>query len=153
MQTTICFTNHGGVGQFSVPQPPQAVPLPWWIGSQSLFEGHSNGEDQLPAASRQLHHAVVPRVGPGPAVTEERGTVTTTGHCRAVTVDFDRRRPILGSISRERKKKREKKKREKKRENLEIRCCSPNPDPSLAGFSVLRGGKKTMRGLLAEASR
>ncbi|CAL9125677.1 unnamed protein product [Musa acuminata var. zebrina] len=77
MQTTICFTNHGGVGQFSVPQPPQATPLPWWIGSQSLFEGHSNGEDQLPAASRQLHHAVVPRVGPGPAVTEEKGTVTT----------------------------------------------------------------------------
>ena len=78
MQTTICFTNHGGVGQFSVPQPPQATPLPWWIGSQSLFEGHSNGEDQLPAASRQLHHAVVPRVGPGPAVTEEKGTVTTS---------------------------------------------------------------------------
>ncbi|RRT61993.1 hypothetical protein B296_00020350 [Ensete ventricosum] len=121
MQTTICFTNHGGVGQFSVPQPPQVAPLPWWIGSQSLFEGHSNGEDQLPAASRQLHHAVVPRVGPGPAVTEERGT--------------------------------RKKKREKKRENLEIRCCSPDPDPSLAGFSVLRGEKKTMRGLLAKASR
>ncbi|RWW43095.1 hypothetical protein BHE74_00051278, partial [Ensete ventricosum] len=49
-------------------------------------------------------------------------------------VDFDRCQPILGGISRGRKKK-----REKKRENLEIRCCSPNPDPSFTGFSTLRG--------------
>ncbi|RWW05903.1 hypothetical protein GW17_00030801 [Ensete ventricosum] len=49
-------------------------------------------------------------------------------------VDFDRSRPILGSISRGRKKK-----REKKRENLEIRHCSPDPDSSPASFSVLRG--------------
>ncbi|RZS02993.1 hypothetical protein BHM03_00033116, partial [Ensete ventricosum] len=32
---------------------------------------------------------------------------TVIGHCRAATVDFDRRRPILGSINRGRKKKRE----------------------------------------------
>ncbi|RRT79580.1 hypothetical protein B296_00017615 [Ensete ventricosum] len=31
-----------------------------------------------------------------------------------------------------------KKKREKKRDNLEIRCCSPDLDPSPASFSVLR---------------
>ncbi|RWW32574.1 hypothetical protein GW17_00002744 [Ensete ventricosum] len=30
------------------------------------------------------------------------------------------------------------KKREKKRENLEIRRCSPDPDPSPVGFSTLR---------------
>ncbi|RRT82438.1 hypothetical protein B296_00014042 [Ensete ventricosum] len=57
-------------------------------------------------------------------------------------------------------KKREKKKREKEMENLEIRRCSPDPDPSLAGFSALRGEnlrrsreKKTTSGLLAEASQ
>ncbi|RWW68761.1 hypothetical protein BHE74_00023736 [Ensete ventricosum] len=57
-------------------------------------------------------------------------------------------------------KKREKKKREKEMENLEIRRCSPDPDPSLAGFSALRGEnlrrsreKKTTSELLAEASQ
>ncbi|RRT68710.1 hypothetical protein B296_00036014 [Ensete ventricosum] len=51
-----------------------------------------------------------------------------------------------------RAKKREQKKREKKRENLEIRCCSPDVDPSPASFSALRGENKTMCRLLTEAS-
>ncbi|RWV82929.1 hypothetical protein GW17_00055532 [Ensete ventricosum] len=52
------------------------------------------------------------------------------------------------------------KKREKKRENLEIRRCSPDPNPSPAGFSMLHGenlrrsqGEGTTQGLLTEASR
>ncbi|RWW56259.1 hypothetical protein BHE74_00037037 [Ensete ventricosum] len=39
---------------------------------------------------------------------------------RSVMIDFDRRRPLSGGISRGRRKK-----REKKRENLEIWCCCP----------------------------
>ncbi|RWW67169.1 hypothetical protein BHE74_00025399 [Ensete ventricosum] len=46
-------------------------------------------------------------------------------------VDFDRHQPVSGSISLGRKK------REKKRENMEIWHCSPNPDVSPTGFSVL----------------
>ncbi|RWV98260.1 hypothetical protein GW17_00038904 [Ensete ventricosum] len=43
------------------------------------------------------------------------------------------------------------KKREKKRENLEKRCCSPDPDPSLVGriFNDC-GEKKTTCRLLTE---
>ncbi|WOL08936.1 nuclear transcription factor Y subunit A-7 [Canna indica] len=83
MQTTVCFSNHGGVAQFSDSQPPQAAPVPWWVGSQpllgehfgqlkSLTEGHCSGEDQLPAASRQLGHGVAPKAGLGSAATELR---------------------------------------------------------------------------------
>ncbi|RWW61589.1 hypothetical protein BHE74_00031350 [Ensete ventricosum] len=50
------------------------------------------------------------------------------------------------------------KKREKKRENLDIRHYSPDPDPSLAGFSMLRRenlrrsrGEGMTSGLLAES--
>ncbi|RZR99822.1 hypothetical protein BHM03_00029446 [Ensete ventricosum] len=39
---------------------------------------------------------------------------------RSVTIDFDHHRPLLGGISRGRRKK-----REKKKENLEIRHCFP----------------------------
>ncbi|RWW24876.1 hypothetical protein GW17_00010810 [Ensete ventricosum] len=88
--------------------------------------------------------------------------LVASGPCtglRLVTVDFDRRWSILGGISRGRKKKREKKKREKKRENLEIRCCSPDPDhcsrasPRFAGrIFDDRGKKKTTFLLLARAS-
>ncbi|RWW45787.1 hypothetical protein BHE74_00048344 [Ensete ventricosum] len=53
-------------------------------------------------------------------------------------LDFDRRRPILGGISRGRKKKREKYKKEKKRENMEIWHCSPDLDLSPASFLALR---------------
>ncbi|RZS02811.1 hypothetical protein BHM03_00032892 [Ensete ventricosum] len=45
-------------------------------------------------------------------------------------VDFDDRRSLSGGISQGRKKK-----REKESENLEIRCCSPDPDPLLTSFS------------------
>ncbi|RWV82232.1 hypothetical protein GW17_00056283 [Ensete ventricosum] len=48
-------------------------------------------------------------------------------------VHFDRRWPISDGINRGRKK------REKERENLEIRRCSIDPDPSPIGFLVLRG--------------
>ncbi|RRT55690.1 hypothetical protein B296_00045242 [Ensete ventricosum] len=40
------------------------------------------------------------------------------------------------------------KKREKRRENLEIQCCSPDPNPSPTGFSALR-----RENLLAKASQ
>nr|XP_019702081.1 nuclear transcription factor Y subunit A-10 isoform X3 [Elaeis guineensis] len=77
MQAAIAFKNNGGLGQISVPQAPQATLVPWWLGSQPLYEepfgqsksfteNHPNGEDQLPAAPRQMHHAVDPRPGPGP---------------------------------------------------------------------------------------
>ncbi|RRT53818.1 hypothetical protein B296_00049592 [Ensete ventricosum] len=55
---------------------------------------------------------------------------TVIGHYRAVTIDFDHRRLISGSINQGKQKK--------KRENLEIRHCSPDLDPSPAGFLVLR---------------
>ncbi|RZS14350.1 hypothetical protein BHM03_00046029, partial [Ensete ventricosum] len=58
--------------------------------------------------------------------------------CMGVMLDFDRRRPILGGISRGRKKKREKYKKEKKRENMEIWHCSPDLDLSPASFLALR---------------
>ncbi|RZS22810.1 hypothetical protein BHM03_00055638, partial [Ensete ventricosum] len=47
------------------------------------------------------------------------------------------------------------KKREKKWENLEIRCCSPDPDSSLARriFGVREKKTTQMHGLLAKASR
>ncbi|RWW06057.1 hypothetical protein GW17_00030642 [Ensete ventricosum] len=52
---------------------------------------------------------------------------------RSVTVDFNRWRSISNDISRGRKKK-----SEKKRENLEIRRCSFDLDPSPTGFPALR---------------
>ncbi|RWW17541.1 hypothetical protein GW17_00018531 [Ensete ventricosum] len=63
-----------------------------------------------------------------------------------VTIDVNRRRPLSGDNNRfrssvanfERYSRERKKKSEKKRENLEIRRCSPDPDPSPAGFSALR---------------
>ncbi|RRT42032.1 hypothetical protein B296_00035864 [Ensete ventricosum] len=57
-------------------------------------------------------------------------------------------------------RKKSEKKREKKRENLEIRRCSPDLNPSLAGFSKRRESsaiegrrkRRATHGLLAEAS-
>ncbi|XP_073107896.1 nuclear transcription factor Y subunit A-10 isoform X2 [Elaeis guineensis] len=82
MQTAIAFKNHGGLGENYVSQPSQATLMPWWIGSQPLYgepfgqlksftEEHPHGEGHLPAAPRQMHHAVNP--GPGPAVPEKGG--------------------------------------------------------------------------------
>lgn len=86
MHTAIAFKNHGGLGQNSASQPSQATLMSWWVGSQRLYgepfgqpksftEDHPNGEGQLPAASRQMHHAVDPRPvpGPGPTVADKGG--------------------------------------------------------------------------------
>ncbi|RWW21312.1 hypothetical protein GW17_00014538 [Ensete ventricosum] len=60
-------------------------------------------------------------------------SISTIASCyRAVMVDFDSR-VLSGGISQGRKKK-----KENKRDNLEIQPCSPDPDPSPAGFSVFR---------------
>ncbi|XP_008787767.2 nuclear transcription factor Y subunit A-10-like [Phoenix dactylifera] len=84
MQTAVAFKNHGGLCQNSVTQPSQATLMPWWIGSQPCYgepfgqlkpftEDHPNGEGQLPAAPRQMHHAVDPRPVLGPAVPDKGG--------------------------------------------------------------------------------
>ncbi|XP_026666356.1 nuclear transcription factor Y subunit A-10-like isoform X2 [Phoenix dactylifera] len=86
MQAAIAFKNNGGLGQISVTQPSQATLVPWWLGSQPLYgepfghlksftEEHPNGEGPLPAAPRQMHHAVDPR--PGPGLADKGGNGTT----------------------------------------------------------------------------
>lgn len=90
MQAAVSFKNNGGLGQISVTQPSHASLVPWWLGSQpldgepfgqlkSFTENHPNGEGQLPAAPRQMHHAVDPRLGPGPgpAVPDKGGNGRT----------------------------------------------------------------------------
>ncbi|RWW16530.1 hypothetical protein GW17_00019591 [Ensete ventricosum] len=59
-----------------------------------------------------------------------------------MAVDFDHRRPLLGGVSRGRRKK-----REKKIENLEIRRRSPSTIPNRR-----RGEKKPRRGFVGRVS-
>ncbi|RWW79027.1 hypothetical protein BHE74_00012714 [Ensete ventricosum] len=79
---------------------------------------------------RTAHYRAGPSIGVvsallPPKIGWSRSISTIVGRCRTVTVDFNRRRPILGGINRGRKKKREKK-------NLESSATLRPRNPSSA---------------------
>ncbi|WOK99493.1 hypothetical protein Cni_G08205 [Canna indica] len=74
MQAPTFLKNHG-VDQFLVPQTPHTNLVPWLVGSQPLYgepfgqlkpliRDRVDGEDQLPAMSRQMDHVRDPTQGP-----------------------------------------------------------------------------------------